>query len=124
MEVRVDKWLWSVRIFKTRSKATDAVKSGKVTMDGKLIKPSRMVGVGDIIDVRKEQFNLKLEVKEVLEKRVGAKLVENYLIDHTPEEEYSKFDLIKGGHFEYRDRGIGRPTKRERREIDRFKDSE
>ncbi len=122
MEVRVDKWLWAVRIFKTRSKATDACKSGRVTMDGKLVKASRMVSAGDIIDVRKENYNLKFEVKEVLEKRVGAKLVENYMIDLTPEEEYHKFDAIKGGHFEYRDRGVGRPTKRERREIDRFKD--
>lgn len=122
-EVRIDKWLWAVRIYKTRSKATDACKAGRVTMDGKLVKPSRMVAVGDIIDVRKENYNLQFEVKEVLEKRVGAKLVEHYMIDLTPEEEYHKFDLVKSGNFEYRDRGAGRPTKRERREIDRFKDS-
>lgn len=124
MEVRVDKWLWAVRIFKTRSKSTDACKSGKVTMDGKLLKASRLIGIGDMLEVRKENFNLKFEVKDVLEKRVGAKLVENFLIDHTPESEYQKFDLVKGGHFEYRDRGIGRPTKRERRDIDKFKEPE
>jgi len=120
--VRVDKWIWAVRIFKSRSQATDACKSGKVSINGIAIKPSRIIDVGDIIEVKKEQINMLLEVVDILEKRVGAKLVSNFMNDLTPSEEYNKIDLLKSKSFEFRNKGLGRPTKKERREINIFKD--
>ncbi|MCK5855962.1 MAG: RNA-binding S4 domain-containing protein [Bacteroidales bacterium] len=122
MGVRVDKWIWAVRIFKSRSQATEACKSGKVSIDGMALKPSRIIDIGNIIDVRKEQINLSLEVVDLLEKRVGAKLVENFMKNLTPDEEYNKIDLLKHKSFEFRNKGMGRPTKKERREINIFKD--
>ncbi len=122
MGVRVDKWIWAVRIFKSRSQATDACKSGKVSINGIAIKPSRIIDVGDIIEVKKEQINMLLEVVDILEKRVGAKLVSNFMNDLTPSEEYNKIDLLKSKSFEFRNKGLGRPTKKERREINIFKD--
>jgi ribosome-associated heat shock protein Hsp15 len=122
MGVRVDKWIWAVRIFKSRSQATEACKSGKVSIDGVALKPSRIVDVGDIIEVKKDQINMLLEVVDLLEKRVGAKLVEKYMNNLTPDSEYNKIDLLKSKSFEFRDKGMGRPTKKERREINIFKD--
>ena len=122
MGVRVDKWIWAVRIFKSRSQATDACKSGKVSINGIAIKPSRIIDVGDIIEVKKEQINMLLEVVDILEKRVGAKLVSGFMNDLTPSEEYNKIDLLKSKSFEFRNKGLGRPTKKERREINIFKD--
>lgn len=121
--VRVDKWLWSVRLFKTRSLATDACKSNKVHIDQQAVKPSRDVHVGDRIEVHAQQITRTVEVKELLSSRVGARLVENYLIDLTPPEEYEKLKLAKEINYEYRDRGIGRPTKKERRLIEKLKKS-
>ena len=121
--VRIDKWLWAVRLFKTRSQATDACRSGKVLIGEQPVKPSREVHVGDLVEVRSGPLIRMVEVKAPLEKRVGAKLVEDYLIDHTPEEEYERVKMIKASNFEYRDRGVGRPTKKERRLIDRLKKS-
>jgi len=122
MGVRVDKWIWAVRIFKSRSQATEACKSGKVSIDGVAIKPSRSIEVGDMIQVTKNQIHMTLEVIELLDKRVGAKLVSKYMKDHTPSDEYNKIDLLKTKSFEFRDKGMGRPTKKERREINIFKD--
>ena len=122
MGVRVDKWIWAVRIFKSRSQATEACKSGKVSIDGLALKASRMIEIGDIVEVRKEQINRSLEVIELLDKRVGAKLVAKYMKDLTPDEEYNKIDLLKHKSFEFRNKGMGRPTKKERREINIFKD--
>ena len=122
MGVRVDKWIWAVRIFKSRSQATEACKSGKVSMDGLALKPSRTVEVGDMVEVTKDQINMTLEVLELLEKRVGAKLVSKYMKDHTPDDEYNKIDILKSKSFEFRNKGMGRPTKKERREINIFKD--
>jgi len=122
MGVRVDKWIWAVRIFKSRSQATEACKSGKVSIDGLALKASRIIEIGDIVEVRKEQINRSLEVIELLEKRVGAKLVAKYMKDLTPDEEYNKIDLLKHKSFEFRNKGMGRPTKKERREINIFKD--
>lgn len=122
MGVRVDKWIWAVRIFKSRSKATEACKSGKVSIDGLALKASRTVEVGDKIEVKKDQVNMTVEVLELLEKRVGAKLAPQYMKDHTPDSEYNKMELLKNKSFEFRDKGLGRPTKRERRTINHFKD--
>lgn len=119
--VRVDKWLWAVRIFKTRSKATNACKNGSVKIGDQLLKPSSEIKPGDVITVRKNQLNLQLKVIQLLEKRVGAKLVSDYLEDLTPEEEYNKQEIARQTNFEYREKGIGRPTKKQRREIEKLK---
>jgi ribosome-associated heat shock protein Hsp15 len=120
---RIDKWLWTVRLFKTRSQATDACRSGKVTIDDQPVKPSRDVHVGNVIVIRQSPLIKTIRVKELLNNRVGAKLVPEYMEDLTPEDEYAKLQMMKEINFEVRDRGIGRPTKKERRVIDRLKKS-
>lgn len=123
--VRIDKWLWAVRVFKTRSMATDACRAGKVTIDGQVVKPSREVKTEDEVSVViNPHFTRKLRVKELLTNRVGAKLVENYAEDITPGEEYDRLKKYKELNWERRDRGVGRPTKKQRRDIDRLKDSD
>jgi ribosome-associated heat shock protein Hsp15 len=121
MGLRIDKWLWAVRLYKTRSQATEACRSGKISIDGMVVKASRDVKIGDEIEVYKSPLQMKVKVKDFLENRVGAKLVELYMIDLTPKEEYEKLLNVKSKNFEYRDRGTGRPTKKERRVIDDFK---
>lgn len=121
--IRIDKWLWAVRLYKTRSQATDACRSNKVTIDDQPVKPSREVHVGDMIQFQAGPLTRVVEVKELLNARVGAKLVDNYLVDHTPEEEYERLKLMKAVNFEHRDRGVGRPTKKERRLIEKLKKS-
>ena len=120
--IRIDKWLWAVRLYKTRSQATDACKSGRVRIDNKTVKASREVKIGETIVFNKDQITKTVLVKELLKNRVGAKLVEIYMDDLTPQEEYDKEKLIHSRNFEYRGRGIGRPTKRDRRNIDRLKE--
>ncbi|MBQ9474153.1 MAG: RNA-binding S4 domain-containing protein [Bacteroidales bacterium] len=120
-QVRIDKWLWSVRLFKTRSQAAEACQSGRVKMGGVCLKPSHAVRVGERYDISIEQLHKQVEVKQLLHTRVGAKLVDNYLVDLTPEEEYERIRIAREFGFERRDRGIGRPTKRDRREIEDFK---
>ncbi len=122
MGVRIDKWLWSVRLFKTRTLATEACKGGKVSIRGQAAKASKDVNIGDIIDVKKDIVNMKIKVIALSEKRMGAALVSKFMLDLTPQEEYDKLTIIKSSKFEYRDRGIGRPTKRNRRELTNFKD--
>lgn len=119
--VRVDKWLWAVRVFKTRSMATNACKNGKVKIDSQLLKPSAEVKPGNVVQVNKDHLNLELKVLNTLEKRVGAKLVPDYMEDLTPTEEYNKQEIARQTNFEYRERGIGRPTKKQRREIEKLK---
>ena len=124
-KVRVDKWLWAVRIFKSRTLATDVIKKGKVrTADGEPLKPSSNVAVGDRLQVQKEGFNLDIEVVKLLNKRVGAPLAVTCYVDHTPEEEMNKYKdwFVGKSKGEFREKGAGRPTKRERREIESFKD--
>ena len=120
MAARIDKYLWSIRLYKTRTMATDACKAGKVSIDGVALKPSKMINSGDTIQIKKDHINRLIEVIEPIEKRVGAKLVENFMKDLTPEEEYQKLEMMKQD-FEYRDRGLGRPTKKDRRIITRIK---
>ena len=120
-QVRIDKWLWSVRLFKTRAQAAEACQSGRVKMDGACLKPSHTVRVGERYDLTIEQLHKQVEVKQLLHSRVGAKLVDNYLVDLTPAEEYERIRIAREFGFERRDRGIGRPTKRDRREIEDFK---
>ncbi|MCK9163844.1 MAG: RNA-binding S4 domain-containing protein [Bacteroidales bacterium] len=122
MSVRLDKWLWSIRLYKTRALATDACRLGKVTQKGVIAKASKDIKVGDVYEVNIEQLKKLVEVKEILNNRVGAKLVENYMIDLTPKEEYERMEIARKFAFEKRDRGVGRPTKKERRDIETFKD--
>ncbi len=119
--MRIDKFLWCVRVYKTRSISTDACKNGRVELNEKTVKASQKVKEGDLINVRRGSVHMQFKVKAILKSRVGAKLVEQYLDDLTPQEEYDKEFLVKKKASEYRDRGMGRPTKRERREIDDFK---
>ena len=119
--LRIDKWLWAVRIFKTRSQATIACKAGKVKVKESNVKPSHEVRTGEIISVNLSSLLKKVKVTGLLTNRVSAKLVENYMEDLTPQEEYDKLKIKREVGFEYRQRGIGRPTKKERREIEVLK---
>ena len=116
--MRIDKWLWCVRLFKTRSQATDACKGGKIRLNGVLPKPSKEVKPGDKITFTKGIIQYQVQVKELLKSRVGAKLVEDYLIDLTPKEEYEKAQKQRMMNQAVRDRGTGRPTKKDRRDLD------
>ena len=123
-KVRVDKWLWSVRVFKSRSLATTMCKNGRISMGEKKLKPSALIAVGDSINVLKEGFNLTIKVVKLLEKRVGAPIAITCYENLTPEEELNKYKswFIGKGRAEIREKGSGRPTKRERRDIDEFKE--
>ena len=118
---RIDKWLWAVRIYKTRSQATTACRSGKVKMTEHAVKPSHIVKPDEIITVHIPPFTKTVKVLGLIEKRVSAKLAETYVQDMTPVEEYQKIKQMKKVNFEYRERGLGRPTKRQRREIEELK---
>jgi len=119
--VRVDKWLWAVRLFKTRSQATEACKSGNVMIAGQKVKASREIKQGDEINIHFQPINKRVMVAGLIEHRLGPKLVSEYIIDLTPEEEYQKLKLMKEMNFEFRDRGVGRPTKLQRRQIEFLK---
>lgn len=116
--MRVDKFLWCVRYFKTRSVATEACKQGKVRVNEALVKPSREVYPSDKLSIRKNQINYQIEVLDLPKSRVGAKLVNLYINDITPKEEFEKLELLKYSQDYYRKRGTGRPTKKDRRELD------
>jgi len=119
IEIRIDKYLWAVRLFKTRSLATDACKKGKVIIKGFPVKPSRVVVPGDIITLRRMPVIYTYKVLEPTGNRVSAKLVSQHIADLTPDEEKNKLLAARmPGAFGVRDRGMGRPTKRERRIID------
>lgn len=123
-KVRIDKWLWAVRIFKSRTLSGDTVRQGKVRLNGKTTKPSTAVTIGDRITVLKNGFNLEYEVLRLIEKRVGAPIAATCYTDHTPQEELNKYKdwFVGKAGTEFREKGTGRPTKRERRTITRFKD--
>ena len=122
-ETRIDKYLWAIRVFKTRSDATDACKGGKVRINGADIKPSKNVRTGDVISVRKGAVTYTYRVIAVIDKRQGAKLVPQYAENITPEEELAKLKAPVETFFLKRDRGSGRPTKKERRQMDSLWDS-
>ncbi len=122
-ETRIDKYLWAIRVFKTRSDATDACKGGKVRVNGADIKPSKNVRTGDVISVRKGAVTYTYRVIAVIDKRQGAKLVPQYAENITPEEELAKLKAPVETFFLKRDRGSGRPTKKERRQMDSLWDS-
>jgi len=122
--MRIDKYLWCVRIYKTRSLATEACKKGHVKMNDESIKASKLVFSGDALSVRKNQINYKFEILDIPKNRIGAKLVNLHLKDVTPAEEFEKFDLLKYSKDYYRKKGTGRPTKKDRREIDDYYDED
>jgi ribosome-associated heat shock protein Hsp15 len=120
--IRIDKFLWSVRIYKTRSIASDECRKGRIIIGNIQVKPSRTVIRDEIITVKKPPVIYTYRVIEPIENRVGAKLVSNFIEDLTPEEEKAKLDLSHSGGIVYREKGTGRPTKKERRLIDRLTD--
>jgi ribosome-associated heat shock protein Hsp15 len=121
--VRIDKYLWAVRVFKTRTLASEACKKGRVTVDQMPVKPSRTVTTGDVIYVKKMPVVYSYLVKEPIEKRVGAKIVHDHVENITPQEELHKLEM-QDDFFIKRDRGAGRPTKKERRLLDDIRDAE
>jgi ribosome-associated heat shock protein Hsp15 len=120
--VRIDKWLWAVRVFKTRSQATEACKKGRVEIGNLPVKPSRDVHPGEVVKVRKPPITRSLKVLVLAEKRMSAKLTADYVEDVTPPEEFEIQDMQKQMNWNSRDRGAGRPTKKERRKLDDFFD--
>lgn len=119
-EVRIDKWLWATRLFKTRSIAADACKKGRVFLRDIAVKPSAMIKVGDVIKVKKPPITFSFEVLALTQNRMGAKLVPEYLKNVTPAEEYEVLELQKLTGFVDRAKGTGRPTKKERRDLEQF----
>lgn len=120
IEVRVDKWLWAVRVFKTRTIATEACKRGRVSINGASAKPARTVRVGDVVSVRKPPVTYSFRVLEVLNNRVGAKLVPEKMQNITPEAEYHLLEMQRLATQGQRAKGLGRPTKKDRRDIEEF----
>lgn len=121
--MRVDKYLWCVRYFKTRTVATHACKQGKVKINGANVKPSREIYAADKITVRKEQIDYEIEVLDLPTSRVGAKIAGLYVNDITPKEAFDKKELLKYSQEYYRKKGTGRPTKKDRRDIDDLLDN-
>jgi ribosome-associated heat shock protein Hsp15 len=119
-EVRIDKWLWAVRIFKTRTIAAEACKKGRVLIGNVSVKPSRNVRAGEIIQVRKSPVTYSFRVLAPADKRMGAKMVPQFMENVTPPDQYELLELNKISGFVDRQRGTGRPTKKERRDLDQF----
>ncbi|OAD90878.1 RNA-binding protein [Aequorivita soesokkakensis] len=121
--MRIDKYLWCIRYLKTRNIATNACKKGSVRVNGDIVKPSRDVYAGDKITLRKEQINYEIEVLDLPESRVGAKLVDIYRKDNTPKEAFETNEMLQYAKTYYRNKRIGRPTKKDRRDLDDFTES-
>lgn len=121
LNVRIDKWLWTVRLFKTRSLATEACNAGKVKLNGENVKPSRDVRIGEVYEVHIGSLHKTVEVVDAPKSRVGAQLVPQYCTDLTPQSEYDRMKTLKTQEF--RPHGLGRPTKRERRQLDFLKEN-
>ena len=121
-EVRLDKYLWAVRVFKTRSDAADAIRNNRVMVNNAYAKPSREVKEGDIISVKRMPVTYQYKVLELVSSRQGAKNVPQYCLNITPQEELDKLTVPRETVFVFRERGTGRPTKKERREIDALMD--
>lgn len=122
--MRLDKFLWSVRYYKTRSLASDACKKNRIKVNGAVVKASREIIPGDSIEVKKDQINLSFKVLQVPKNRIGAKLLTLHIIDKTPKEEYEVLELRKLSQDYYREKGEGRPTKKDRRDLDDYLDGE
>jgi ribosome-associated heat shock protein Hsp15 len=119
-EVRIDKWLWAVRLFKTRSQAADACKKGKVSIGGTVVKPSRMIKLNDVIQIKRNPILFSFKVLALTENRMGAKLVPDFMENVTTPDQIALLEIGKISGFIDRARGTGRPTKKERRDMDAF----
>jgi ribosome-associated heat shock protein Hsp15 len=119
-EARIDKWLWASRIFKTRSIAADACKNGRVMIGGTTVKPSRMVKVGETVNVRKPPVTYSFKILKTIEQRVGAKLLPEIYENVTAADQYELLEMNRISGFVDRARGTGRPTKKDRRAMDAF----
>ena len=120
IEARIDKWLWAVRVFKTRTIAADACKKGRVMMGGVQVKPSRVVRPGDVVDVKKPPITYSFKVLQAIENRVGAKLVSEVMENVTSADQYELLEMNRISGFVDRARGTGRPTKKDRRAMEDF----
>jgi RNA-binding S4 domain protein len=118
--MRIDKYLWCIRVYKTRNIATEACKKGHIKINGEVAKASKEVFVQDKLTIRKDQINYEIVVNDIPESRVGAKLVNLYRIDNTPPEAFEHAELQKLAQDYYRKKGEGRPTKKDRRELDQW----
>lgn len=121
MGVRIDKFLWCVRLSKTRSKATELVKKSKVKLNDEVVKPAREVNIGDTVSIIKHTATFSYKVKDLLKNRVGAKLVDDYLVDITPQAEIDNYKTYQAAQASYRNHGTGKPSKKERRALESFK---
>lgn len=121
-EARIDKWLWAARIFKTRTLAADACKNGRVTKNGVNIKPSHMIKVGEIISVKKPPITYSFRVLKTIEQRIGAKLIPEVYENVTDPKQYELLEMTRISRFVDRAKGLGRPTKKDRRAMDEFID--
>ena len=121
-EVRIDKWMWAVRIFKSRTIAVEACKKNRVMIGGVNVKASRMIKVGDVIQVRKPPITFSFKVLALTERRMGAKLVPDYMVNVTTPDQYEILEMNRISGFVDRARGLGRPTKKDRRELEQFTD--
>ena len=119
-EARIDKWMWAARIFKTRTIATEACKKGRVLVDGVQVKASRLVKAGDVVQVKKPPVIYSFKVLQPIEKRVGAKMLPEVMDNVTSPDQYELLDMVRINGFVDRVRGSGRPTKKERRDLDEF----
>ncbi|MDD4590560.1 MAG: RNA-binding S4 domain-containing protein [Parabacteroides sp.] len=121
-EVRIDKWMWATRLFKTRTVAANACKKGRVMINGVNVKPSHMIKIGEVIQVRKPPITFSFKVLALTENRMGAKLVPDYLKNVTTPDQYEIMEMNKISGFVNRAHGLGRPTKKERRDLEQFTD--
>ena len=124
IEARIDKWLWAVRLFKTRTQAAEACKKGRVMLGNASAKPARMVKEGDVVQVRKPPITYSFKVLQPLEKRVSAKLAVEAMLNVTTPDQIEILEMTRYSGFIGRGRGLGRPTKKERRDLDQFTDSD
>lgn len=120
--MRVDKFLWSVRFYKTRTISAEEIKKNRVSIGGQIVKSSREVKIGDIIEIRKNQINYKIKVLQIPKSRIGAKLVALHIVDMTDKEQYELLKMRMLSQDYYRQKGEGRPTKKDRRDMDDFMD--
>ena len=122
--MRLDKFLWSVRFYKTRNISAEEIKKNRVSIGGQIVKASREVKIGEIIEIRKNQINYKIKIIQIPKSRVGAKLVALYVVDMIEKEQYELLKIRKLSQDYYRQKGLGRPTKKDRRDMDDFIDSD
>ena len=120
--MRIDKYLWAIRVYKTRGQAATACKAGRVTLNEDISKASKDIKIGDIISVRRAAIYFTLKIKDIPKSRVGAKLVPDYIVDLTPQEEYDKLEMIRLANKDVAAKRLGRPTKKDRRDLNKFLD--